>query len=273
MFLWGKNLGGELVNGSFTNRSSPVSVVGGFTDWVTVSAGATSTTGLRATGRAFSWGSGFQGRLGDVSTSSKSSPVSVNVINVWTQISLSDNFVVGLRANGQAWSFGYNGLGQLGIGNTNNASSPMSVVGNFTDWINISAGMSHTLGIRANGQCWGWGTNNQGQLAPGYFPADRSSPVSIVGGFTDWVQVGAGLIFSAGLRANGQIWTWGYNGYGQLGNNASGPGNWALSPISVVGSISDWTQISLGSYHMVALRSQPRVQTVKPFTMRGVVSP
>ena len=47
------------------------------------------------------------------------------------------------------YTWGFNGFGQLGDNTTLSRLSPVSVVGGFTDWISVSAGSNHSLGVRA----------------------------------------------------------------------------------------------------------------------------
>lgn len=103
--------------------------------------------------------------------------------SVWT-----DN-VSGIVSS--AWAWGEGSVGRLGDNSIDDKSSPVSVVGGFTDWCQVSAGMQSTLGLRQNGTLWGWGRNVEGQLGDNT-AIDRSSPVSVVGGFCDWFQVTAG---------------------------------------------------------------------------------
>jgi hypothetical protein len=55
------------------------------------------------------------------------------------------------------WAWGYNAYGRLGDNSITDRSSPVSVVGGFSDWISASAGITHSLGVRANGTLWAWG--------------------------------------------------------------------------------------------------------------------
>ncbi|NBP58550.1 chromosome condensation regulator RCC1, partial [bacterium] len=125
----------------------------------------------------------------------------------WIQISAGYMHSLAIRSNGTAWAWGQNRYSQLGINNNVDASytSPRSIVGGFTDWVQVSAGEKHSLGIRANGTAWGWGYTNNGRVGnnSSSFSSSTgvSSPVSVVGGFTDWVQISAGGSHSAGLRA------------------------------------------------------------------------
>jgi len=257
-WCWGGNAAygpnfGELGNNAQTNRSSPVSVVGGFTEWVQISAGRYHTAAIRKNGTAWAWGSSSAGQLGDNTTVSKSSPVSVVGGFVdWVQISAGGSHSVGVRANGTAWAWGSNGYGHLG-NNTQfiNVSSPVSVVGGFTDWVQISAGYGHTAAIRANGTAWAWGSAANGLLGDGT-TVSKSSPVSVLNGFTDWAEISAGRYHTAALRANGTAWCWGFGGAGQIGENSAINRS---SPQSVVGGFTDWVQISTGRNMTAALRA------------------
>jgi len=255
-WAWGRNTNGRLGDNSTTSRSSPVSVVGGFTDWVEISAGGTHTAAVRANGSAWAWGFDSSGQLGDNSFTAKSSPVSVvGGFTDWVQISAGggafDGHTAAVRANGTAWAWGLNSYGRLGDDSTTNRSSPVSVIGGFTDWVQISAGGTHTAAVRANGSAWAWGRNGYGRLGDNS-TTDRSSPVSVVGGFTDWVQISAGAAHTAALRANGTAWAWGNNGNGRLGDDSAANRS---SPVSVVGGFTDWVGISAGTAHTAAVRA------------------
>jgi len=248
-WAWGSNAQGQLGTGTVGTPAcaSPVSVIGGFTDWCQVSAaGSTHSLGVRTNGTAWAWGSNCCGRLGDGTTVAKSSPVSViGGFTDWCQISASAGgyHSLGVRTNGTLWVWGSNSSGKLGDGTTVNKSSPVSVVGGFTDWCQVSAGNDHSLGVRINGTAWSWGTNKNGQLGDGT-TVDKSSPVSIVGGFTNWCQVSAGGNHSLGVRTNGTLWSWGFNNAGQLGDGTT---VCKSSPVSVIGGVTDWCQVSTGS--------------------------
>jgi alpha-tubulin suppressor-like RCC1 family protein len=250
---WGANNSGVLGDNTTANKSSPVSVVGGFTDWCQVSAGTSHfSLAVRQNGTAWSWGAGQYGRLGNNSTTARSSPVSVvGGFTDWCQISAGNQHAVAIRQNGTVWGWGRNSYGQLGDNTVTCKSSPVSVVGGFTDWCQVSAGSAHSLGVRTGGTAWAWGRGSLGELGTDNTTC-RSSPVSVVGGFTNWCQVSAGRFSSLGVRQNGTLWAWGWNCKGQLGDNTTVSKS---SPVSVVGGFTDWCQISAGNGFSLALRS------------------
>ena len=250
-WAWGCNSLGQSGDNTTVNKSSPVSVVGGFTDWCQVSTTRTALA-IRTNGTAWGWGRGYCGLLGNNSTVSTSSPVSVvGGFTDWCQVSAGHIHSLGVRTNGTAWAWGYNQFGKLGDNTIVQKSSPVSVVGGFTDWCQIGAGQRFSLAVRQNGTAWAWGRGFQGALGDNT-TADKSSPVSVVGGFTDWCQVAAGYKHSVGVRTNGTAWAWGDGGNGQLGDNTTGS---ASSPVSVVGGFTDWCQVSAGYFHALAVRT------------------
>ena len=200
-WAWGAGCSGLLGNNnSALNFSSPVSVVGGFTDWCQVSAGSAHSLGVRLNGTAWGWGSDSNGQLASCGVN-RSSPISIPLgFTDWCQVSAGGYHSLGLRCNGILYAWGSNGQGRLGTNSsTSQCSFPTSVVGGFTDWCQASAGFSHSLGLRQNGSAWAWGCNATGQLGDNT-TVSRSSPVSVVGGFTDWCQVSAGGFHSLAIR-------------------------------------------------------------------------
>jgi alpha-tubulin suppressor-like RCC1 family protein len=255
---WGLGRNGRLGDNTLEDKSSPVSVIGGFPDWVQVDAAWNHTLGLRANGTLYAWGSGRFGQLGDgiTITGDKQSPVSViGGFTDWVQVSAGRYYSLGLRSNGTIWAWGSGTDGQLGTNTAVNRSSPATVVGGLTDWIQVSAGRVHAVGIRANGTLWSWG-NNSGALGLGRLgdisTVNKSSPVLVAGGFTNWIQASAGYRHSLGLRATGQLYAWGGAGGGVLGDNTTVNKS---SPVLVSGGFSDWTQISTKEDSNFAIRS------------------
>jgi alpha-tubulin suppressor-like RCC1 family protein len=261
LWAWGLNNSSQLGDNTTTARSSPVSVVGGFSDWVAVSASQIHSLGVRANGSLWAWGSNIRGQLGDNTTTARSSPVSVvGGFTDWVSASAGGaglGHSLGVRANGSLWAWGANSSGQLGDNTTTSSLSPVSVVGGFTDWVSASAGGSHSLGVRANGTLWGWGSNISGRLGDDTV-TNRSSPVSVIGGFTDWIEASAGNDHSLGVRSNGTLWSWGSNSNGRLGDDTTTSRS---SPVSVVGGFSDWVSASAGTSHSIGLRANGSLWT------------
>ena len=85
---------------------------------------------------------------------------------------------------------------------------------------------------------------------PGGPTAGQVSPL-LVSGLTTWSSVSAGEAHSAATRANGTMWAWGQNAYGQLGDGTTDS---RTSPVQV-GSATTWSSVSAGDRHTVATRT------------------
>jgi len=242
-YSWGLGLNGQLGSGSTSASSSPGTVVGAITGWSILSAGQAFSLGI-ANNVAYAWGVGTNGRLGDNTTTQTTSPVTViGAITDWTNISAGRDHSLGI-ANGIAYAWGRNNLygsaiGSLGDGTGIDRSSPVTVVGGITDWVQVSGGQRHSLGITDTGVAYAWGNNESGRLGDGTI-VHRSSPVTVVGGITNWTQVSAGNQHSVGI-AGGVAYAWGASGSGQLGT-----GNLISrsSPVTIIGGITNWLQVS-----------------------------
>ena len=77
-----------------------------------------------------------------------------------------------------------------------------------------------------------------------------SSPVQI-GSLTTWAKIAAGNNFSAAVKTDGTLWTWGSNNYGQLGDNTSTSKS---SPVQV-GALTTWANVSCGDTHTLAVKT------------------
>lgn len=216
---------------------------------------------LSNSGQAYYWGLNNYGQAGDgiFTESSISSPV---VIFNNSSIKKIDANGLILYNNGSIVSWGINSYGQIG----NNSVDPfdgrnffVETIGNHS-FIDISSAGGHVLALKANGELWSWGYNEYGQLGintSGY-NSGKSSPVLVVGNHS-FIKIAFINTFqsqgSAALKANGEVWSWGLNIYGQLGNNTRVN---ASSPVLVVGNHS-FVDILAGAYFSHALKANGEV--------------
>lgn len=112
------------------------------------------------------------------------------------------------------------------------------------------------LVLDSNKHAWMWGPNNNGELG-GNNIISRSSPVSVIGAHA-FTLATTGSQMSIGLKANGEVWTWGNSfGFGSLGDNANANRS---SPVSVVGN-HRFTSISTEGGTCLCLKSDGTVWT------------
>jgi alpha-tubulin suppressor-like RCC1 family protein len=200
LYCWGDGIFGKLGNGSNDDEASPTKV--GAATWSHVAAGADDTCAVRSDGTTWCWGLGY------------SSPQQITTATTWTALAQNpqgENYL-GLQG-GTLYSWSW--------------ISSIESVGAVTDWTSISAGQSHSCGIRADGSLSCYGNNAHGQLGDGT-TANRAAPVE-VGVAKDWTMVSAGGAFTCGIRAGGDLYCWGDDQFGQLGDGLA----WSVTPLVV----------------------------------------
>jgi len=214
LWAWGDNTSGQLGLQGAVPRNTPTQVTTS-TDWAMIAAGYLHTLGLKSTGTLWAWGWNFFGQLGRGDTLDRNTPSQVETQTDWYAVAAGSGYTLGLKTTGTLWAWGYNDYGQLGLGDTINRTTPTQVT-TSTDWSMITVGWTHTIGLKTNGTLWAWGRNNYAQLGDGTTDIYRTTPIQVTTE-TDWSTLAAGDSYGLGLKTNGTLWVWGYNGYGQLG--------------------------------------------------------
>jgi len=249
LWAWGSNSNGRLGDGTTTQRTLPVRIGMTEVNWAAVSVGFHHTLALKKDGSLWAWGGNDSGRLGDGSTTQRTSPVRIGLTATdWAAVSAGGHHTVALKKDGSLWAWGRNGSGQLGLGDTANRTAPVRV-GLANDWAAISAGGSHTMALKKDGTLWAWGWNSDATLGDGT-TKDKSVPVRI-GSEKNWATVSAGGNHTLALKKDGSLWAWGNNEYGQLGD---GTFKQRTKPVRIGKSDTDWAGIAADGYRTLAFK-------------------
>lgn len=255
-WAWGDNAYGQLGNGDTVDQTSPVQVQG-LTGVVAVAAGTAHSVALSSTGAVWTWGRNNSGQLGDGTIVDRTSPSSVGLSNV-VAVAAGSSHTLAVKADGSVWAWGRNDFGQLGDGGASTQKSPVqvkTVSGNLTGVVAIAAGYYHSLALRSNGSVWAWGNNAYGQLGNGTTASQNLAvQVNLPGGSS--TSIAAGKFHSLALQADGKLYTWGYNRYGQIGDSTfkNKP-----SPVAVIGLGMTAVSIGAGFNHSLAVLSNGKV--------------
>jgi len=170
-----------------------------------------------------------------------------------TTTDLIDRFAVG-----GLWVCGYNGYGELGDSTITNKSSPVQTIAGGTNWKQVATGYYHTAAIKTDGTLWTCGYNGTGQLGDSTTVTGRSSPVQTIAGGTNWKQVACSFDHTAAIKTDGTLWTWGYNGYGGLGDSTVTNKS---SPVQTITGGTNWKQVACGTYHTAAIKTDGTLWT------------
>jgi hypothetical protein len=151
-------------------------------------------------------------------------------------------FAIAADNSGRVWTWGDNSYGQLGDGSTTMRPRAVMVNG-LSRIVAVSASTGrfqpgespvhdHVLALDADGFVWAWGENRDGEVGNGTRGVLVDDPVTVTAPVTrpqrvligpnqplrNVVAIAAGGTHSLALRSDGTVWTWGYNGSGQLGD-------------------------------------------------------
>jgi alpha-tubulin suppressor-like RCC1 family protein len=255
LWLWGCNSAGQLGINSTTSRSSPVQTISQGNNWKQVSLGVAHSAAIKTDGTLWLWGYGGSGRLGNISTTTHSSPVqTVSTGTDWKQVSLGVAHSAAIKTDGTLWLWGDGVSGILGNNATTDRSSPVQTVSTGNNWKQVSLGRIHSAAVKTDGTLWIWGENDNGRLGEndGGNNINKSSPIQTVSTGNNWKQVSLGGMHSAAVKTDGTLWLWGDGSLGRLGNNATIDRS---SPVQTVSTGTNWKQVSLGDCHSSAIKT------------------
>jgi hypothetical protein len=245
LYCWGRNDRGELADGTTDTRSDPAPVESD-QEFFAVDLGTFGGCALAGNpggpGDLYCWGSWF----GEGGTNA---PVPTRVADNLQFKSITTNFstVCGIDADGGAWCWGNNGEGQVGNGTVSDMVWEPQLVSGGHEFQALAVGGNVTCGLTGAGDpdgvgnllCWGtrwvpggeivWQSLVPAPMDPGDNAGDPL--VDLVRGF-------------CATGASGQVYCWGENGYGQVGDGSYGTyGSWVEQPRAVA---SPGTFLSMG---------------------------
>lgn len=271
VWTWGDNGNGELgVDTGGADSLIPVQVTAlSGTTIVAVAAGQNFSVALDAFGYVYAWGANSAGQLGDGTTTGQPLPQQVPGLSGITMIAAGQQFVLAQANNGELWAWGANLSGQLGYNNTTQQNSPVHVknaagTGNLSGVTRITAGAFHSLAVTSDNKVWAWGKQTNGQLGNGVASSSpQTLPVQVLGGaaggtnLADISEIAGGSGSSYAVRTDGNLYSWGLNDNGQLGNNDSALAQ-KTTPVQVKstsggGFLTNIAGVAAGDLHALAV--------------------
>ena len=206
----------------------------------TLAAGELQSVAIDANGAVWASGYGLWGALGNGTGNWSDVPVQVAGLSGVIAVATGDQNSFALKRDGSVWVWGTQYVDTL---------TPVPFPG-FSG-ASALAGMYHHVVMvkKSDGTVWCSGDNSAGQLGAGNGTgAYTIVPVQAIG-LSNVIAVEAGLVNSMALRADGTVWAWGDNSYGELGNGTYAG---SATPVQVSG-LSDIVAIAGGGYHGLAL--------------------
>lgn len=243
-YCWGRNTSGQLGDSSTTDRAAPTPVAGNIV-FRQITAGANHTCGVSTEDEPFCWGANQKGQLGNGGRVNATIPTPVGGRLQVTQITAGREHTCATRKHwdkqDRALCWGSNQFGQLGDMERDDSSLPVETFGVIL-YVSISAGDMHTCGATQQGKFFCWGGNERGQLGNGSITFSRVPFFGRMNRKVSFVQIVSGAAHSCGLTSEGQVYCWGENTAGQVGN---GKGGRALFP-TLVKEAAGYTALTAG---------------------------
>ncbi|MGL4982722.1 MAG: leucine-rich repeat protein [Treponemataceae bacterium] len=241
-----------------------------------LAAGGNHSFAVTEDGKLYSWGSNNDGQLG-LGTSADSLIKAPTLVTTFKHgeitkpaprivaVAGADNNSLALSEDGTVYSFGKATSGILGNGdNSNNSVTGPTRIEYFAQKnikIKAIAMDSHCLAIAQDNTLWAWGNNSYGQLGD-ETTTTRATPQQVYRGkntpLSNVTAITAGYGYSAAI-SEGQLYTWGSDNKGQLGNGS------VTGVVKKPTLVSDYSFLQKlakgGTYHTLALSSSNEVYT------------
>lgn len=274
VFAAGLNDGGQLGDGTTTDRYTAAAVSGLGTDTVELARGLFSSMVVRtAAGQIYGWGMNEAGELCHRRGAHTTATLLEELGSDNAALGAGVHHVFFIKSSGDVVGCGQNNNGALGDGSWQNRPTPTALPALGTDTIQISGGYGHSLALKSDGTVVVFGSNTYGQLGTGctynsrhqcsgQFDSNVPAPLDSLG--TDNVMVGAGNRNSLVMKQDGQILMVGYGWMGCLGRGHSDSlraSSSSFVPAVIPGNDADNTMASLNSnsHHVLVLKADGSV--------------
>jgi alpha-tubulin suppressor-like RCC1 family protein len=201
----------------------------------------------------WNWGLASYGRLGNNSTFLfTNTPVTTFAGGTnWKQVSTGYSYTAAIKTDGTLWTWGRGSYGRLGTNATTDRSTPVTTFAGGTNWKQVSCNSGHVAAIKTDGTLWTWGSGVTAKLGTND-TINRSTPVTTFAGGTNWKQVSAGDTYTAAIKTDGTLWTWGQGSSGRLGTNDTTDRS---TPVTTFAGGTDWKQVSAGVNSGAAIKT------------------
>jgi alpha-tubulin suppressor-like RCC1 family protein len=234
VWVWGFNSFGQL--GATTSEicatfpcSTTAIQVAGLSSVISISGGREHSVAVKSDGTVWAWGRNSYGEIGDATVLNRSTPVQVHdpgdqsgFLSGVIAASAGSYHTLAIKSDLSVRSWGRNDDGELGNGLLVDSNVPVQVV-SVGSVGSVDGGVQHSMALLTDGTVRTWGGNINGQLGDGT-TTGSSSPVQVQdppdpsGFLTNVVLISRGSYHSIAVKADGTVWAWGYNQFGQLGN-------------------------------------------------------
>jgi alpha-tubulin suppressor-like RCC1 family protein len=258
--------------------------------WAAITTTLFTAAAIKVNGSLYTWGNGFYGTTGlnNQLTWYYPKPVDITIPTpalAWVRIAGGNLHMLGIKSDSTLWTWGDNSYGQLGDNTTISRSSPVKVPISG-QWVHVAGGYNFSAAIKVDGSLWTWGQNRNFSLGNISSAFNVSFPTQVDTGYLKWRTVSAGYYQVGLITSNfdptptptitgspqptpsitpsptpaplptlapqyGQLWLWGDNQYGQIGDDTT---VYRSSIVQTICAGQDWNNFSIKYTHTAAIK-------------------
>ncbi|NTX10843.1 hypothetical protein HUA76_08610 [Myxococcus sp. CA056] len=221
-----------------------------------VAAGAYHSLFVQRNGEVWGWGQNLSGQLGTGSPNNNTpvtSPTKAIGLPSIKAVAAGQTHSLALGTNGEVFAWGKNDFGQVGLGMAGGTVLLPTQVAALSGIRAIAANGNFSLALGQDGRVWAWGQNASGQVGKGTAPTSAEPTPREVNSLPTIRAIAAGHNHALALDADGKVWAWGKNDFGQVGTGSATPS--VLVP-TLVANLPRAKAIAAGSGHSLVIDEQ-----------------
>ncbi|KAJ0180993.1 hypothetical protein K1T71_003078 [Dendrolimus kikuchii] len=257
VYSWGEGEDGKLGHGNRVSYDRPklITALSGL-EVVAIACGGAHSACLTARGRIYTWGKGRYGRLGHGDSEDQLVPKMVEALATFRVIDVAcgsgDAQTLCITDDDNVWSWGDGDYGKLGRGGSEGCKLPMRIdCLKGLRVIKVECGSQFSVALCQCGSVYTWGKGDYHRLGHGSYEHVRR-PMRVTGMQGKMiVSIATGSLHCVACTDIGEVYTWGDNDEGQLGDGTTLAAQRPRLLMALQGKRV--TKVACGSAHTVAL--------------------
>nr|XP_034301898.1 E3 ubiquitin-protein ligase HERC2 isoform X2 [Crassostrea gigas] len=224
VFSWGNGDGGKLGHGDYQNHEEPALITGLSGKQVAkICCGSSYSVALTSNGEVYSWGKGNFGRLGHGSSEDQTTPMLLKFFKGHRIVDVAcgsgDAQTLAVTDSGAVYSWGDGDYGKLGRGGNDGCKTPKVIEKLMgQDVVRVYCGNQFSMALTKSGAVYTWGKGDNYRLGHGTEDHARH-PKQIEALSSKKVKdIAIGSLHCMAITEDGELYGWGRNEQGQLGN-------------------------------------------------------
>ncbi|GAB1604494.1 E3 ubiquitin-protein ligase HERC2-like [Argonauta hians] len=227
VYTWGEGEDGKLGHGIKIpcDRPRMIETLRG-KEVIDIAAGGAHSACITANGELYTWGKGRYGRLGHGDSDDQTKPKVVEALKDYRVIDVAcgsgDAQTLCITDDDSVWSWGDGDYGKLGRGGSDGCKVPIKIESlQSLGVIKVECGSQFSVALTQSGAVYTWGKGDYHRLGHGTDDHVRKPRrVSALQG-KKVIDIACGSLHCVACTDTGEVYTWGDNDEGQLGDGTT----------------------------------------------------